>query len=92
MHKDEEFVFQWKFNHEKGILSCLIRFVINYIIILGLSVVVFYFIFPFKRDNLKFVIQLYIINFVIVIITKILDWFNKEKRYRKITDEIKSID
>ncbi len=92
MNKNEKFILYWKPYHEKGVVRYTSRSLLIFSVVLILSILVFYLAFPLRRNNLIHAVQLDITLIIISTITKISDWFSKEKRYRTIIGENKNSD
>ncbi len=89
---DDIFISRWKPIHEKTIVKYVILESLIYFSMMALVTILFLWIYPtisihnqvLNEYGIYFVITLNAITFIIFLVSKLISWFNGEKRYRNI--------
>lgn len=85
MSRNEEILVDWKPIHDKGMLAYVIPYALRFLLIIAGVGVISFLIYRSKNTNaINSVLIGNTVIFIIVTLSRISDWFKKEKQYKDI--------
>lgn len=84
---DENFITKWKPIHEKAMAKYVILVPLIYLLIVSITTSLVIWLFPRSQTKIEYLIMTIALLFLIFIVSRILNWFSGEKRYRKVVNK-----
>jgi len=87
MDDDGKFILKWKPVHKKTMLNYVILGSVINLLIISLITGIIVWLFPRTQTEIDYLIITIALLFLMFLIRRTLNWFSREKRYKKITNK-----
>jgi len=98
MNDNDKFITRWRPIHENTMSKYVIRYSLIYTSIMALIAIIFIWIYPsisinnrnqpIGEDNIILVISVFALATILNTVSRLINWFSGEKRYKKIINKV----